>query len=89
MADMNSDKTATAKTRARKLPTATSDSKSQSSGRIAEVYLDGSARIECAAELVPAPGQYLLAHADGSTLPLPAPLFLYDSILCKIIDRSN
>ena len=47
-------------------------------GQVAQVYLDGSARIDCAADLIPAPGQYLLAHADGSDAPLPAPLFLYD-----------
>lgn len=44
-------------------------------GKLEEIYLDGSARIACPPELTPAPGQYLLAHADGSNDPLPVPLF--------------
>ena len=44
-------------------------------GKIEEIFLDGSARISCPPELTPAPGQYLLAHADGSDAPLPVPLF--------------
>lgn len=44
-------------------------------GKLEEIFLDGSARIACPPELIPAPGQYLLAHADGSDLPLPVPLF--------------
>ncbi|NOH04348.1 MAG: hypothetical protein HND47_21430 [Chloroflexi bacterium] len=44
-------------------------------GSVAEIYLDGSARIVCPPELIPAPGQYLLAHADASPHPLPVPLF--------------
>src|SRR5690349_17150759 len=48
-------------------------------GRVTELHLDGSARIECPPELVPAPGQYLLAHTSASDLPLPVPVFLYDS----------
>lgn len=48
-------------------------------GQIAETYLDGSARIDCAPELIPAPGQYLLAHADDSDSPLATPLFYSDS----------
>ncbi|MCQ3936222.1 MAG: hypothetical protein DPW18_04140 [Chloroflexi bacterium] len=44
-------------------------------GSVAEIYLDGSARIVCPPELMPAPGQYLLAHADASSHPLPVPLF--------------
>lgn len=44
-------------------------------GKIAEIYLDGSARIVCPPDLIPAPGQYLHAHAGGSDLPLPVSLF--------------
>lgn len=44
-------------------------------GKLEEIYLDGSARIACPPELTPAPGQYLLAHADGSAAPLPVPVF--------------
>ncbi len=36
------------------------------------------ARIACPADLIPAPGQYLLA-SDGSDSPLPVPLFHTDS----------
>ena len=46
---------------------------------ITETYLDGSARMDCPINLMPSPGQYLLAHADASDAPLPVPLFLYDS----------
>jgi hypothetical protein len=51
-------------------------------GLVKEItLLDGSiaARILCASNLIPAPGQYLLAHADGSDAPLPAPVFLADA----------
>lgn len=48
-------------------------------GQIAEIHLDGSARIDCPAELIPAPGQYLLAHAPDSDAPLAVPVFHYDS----------
>ena len=44
-------------------------------GKLEETYLDGSARIICPPELIPAPGQYLLAHADGSDAPLPVSVF--------------
>lgn len=44
-------------------------------GRIAELYLDGSARILCPPELIPSPGRYLHAHASGSDSPLPVSLF--------------
>lgn len=44
-------------------------------GKLEEIYLDGSARIACPPELIPPPGQYLLAHADGSTDPLPVSVF--------------
>jgi hypothetical protein len=48
-------------------------------GQITEIHLDGSARIDCAPELVPAPGQYLLAYASASDAPLAVPVFLYES----------
>lgn len=48
-------------------------------GQVREVLLDSRALINCAPELIPAPGQYLLAHASGSDLPLPVPLFFSDS----------
>jgi hypothetical protein len=44
-------------------------------GKIEELFLDGSARISCTPELIPPPGQYVLAHADGSDASLPVPLF--------------
>jgi len=44
-------------------------------GKVEELFWDGSARIACPPELTPAPGQYLLAHANGSDSPLPVPLF--------------
>jgi NAD(P)H-flavin reductase len=44
-------------------------------GKLEEIFLDGSARIVCPPELIPAPGQYLLAHADASDSPLAVPLF--------------
>ncbi len=44
-------------------------------GSIEEIFLDGSARIVCPPDLVPAPGQYLLAHFPASDSPLPVPLF--------------
>jgi dihydroorotate dehydrogenase electron transfer subunit len=50
-------------------------------GQIVELILDGElrhARISCPSNLIPAPGQYLLAsHASDS--PLPVPLFYTDS----------
>ncbi|MCJ7433384.1 MAG: hypothetical protein MUO77_07855 [Anaerolineales bacterium] len=47
------------------------------------ILLDGStaARILCASNLIPAPGQYLLAHADGSDAPLPVSVFPAESTL--------
>ena len=44
-------------------------------GKLEEIFLDGSARITCPPEMIPAPGQYLLAHAHGSDSPVPVPLF--------------
>src|SRR5215216_4579157 len=47
---------------------------------LALILEDGSryVRIACPSNLVPAPGQYLLAN-DGSVSPLPIPLFYTDS----------
>ena len=47
-------------------------------GQIFEIYLDAGARIVCSPELIPAPGQYLLA-SDASDSVLPVPLFYTDS----------
>jgi NAD(P)H-flavin reductase len=50
----------------------------QGEGRVSELHLlDGfpAARIQCSAGLIPAPGQYALAHADGSDAPLATVLF--------------
>lgn len=44
-----------------------------------ETYVDSGGRIVCPVELIPSPGQYLLAHADGSALPLAVPIFFSDS----------
>ena len=47
-------------------------------GTVAElVLLDGSAsaRIRCPEGVIPAPGQYALAHAEGSDAPLASALF--------------
>lgn len=44
-------------------------------GTIKEIFLDGSARMDCPPELIPAPGQYLLAHAGASSAPLADPVF--------------
>ncbi len=51
----------------------------QGEGIIKElILLDGkpSVRIQCDLSLIPAPGQYLLAYADGSDSSLAAPIFL-------------
>ncbi|HMS00648.1 MAG TPA: hypothetical protein PKK96_01680 [Anaerolineales bacterium] len=50
-------------------------------GQVAElILLDGgrAARISCPVDLIPAPGQYLLA-GDDSNAPLPVPLYCMDS----------
>jgi dihydroorotate dehydrogenase electron transfer subunit len=47
-------------------------------GKILELFLDerrASARIACPPTLVPAPGQYLLAHNPASDDPLAVPVF--------------
>lgn len=51
----------------------------QGDGQLVELYLDHGGRIICAPELVPSPGQYLLAHADGSDDPLSVSLFLSEA----------
>jgi hypothetical protein len=48
-------------------------------GNLEEIFLDGSARISCPPELIPAPGQYLLAHTNASSDLLPVPLFSSNS----------
>ncbi|MEP7137214.1 MAG: hypothetical protein ABI904_19985 [Chloroflexota bacterium] len=47
-------------------------------GQILEIYLDAGVRMVCPPELIPAPGQYLLA-SDASDSVLPVPLFYTDS----------
>ncbi len=44
-----------------------------------ETYLDSGGRLLCPPELVPAPGQYLLAHASASDSPLAVPVFFSES----------
>jgi len=48
-------------------------------GKLNEIYLNSSAWIDCPPELIPAPGQYILAHARGSDSPLAVPIFFSDS----------
>ncbi len=48
-------------------------------GQLHEIYLDSGAWITCPPELIPAPGQYLLAHAPASDSPLAVPVFFSDS----------
>jgi len=48
-------------------------------GLITEIYLDGSARLECPPNLIPGPGQYLHAHNGAFDTPLPVPVYLYDA----------
>ena len=48
-------------------------------GQVAEIYLDARVRILCPPELVPAPGQYMLAHAVSSDDPLADPVFFSES----------
>jgi len=45
-------------------------------GQLVERYLDHGGRLVCPSELVPAPGQYLLAHAANSESALSVPIFL-------------
>jgi hypothetical protein len=46
---------------------------------LVEIYLDSRSRITCPPDLIPAPGQYILAHASGSDSPLAVPVFFSDS----------
>lgn len=48
-------------------------------GQLTEIYLDSRAQILCPPELIPAPGQYILAHASISDDPLAVPIFFSDS----------
>ncbi len=54
-------------------------------GQLVEIYLDSRSRITCPPDLIPAPGQYILAHARGSDTipaggsPLAVPVFFSDS----------
>jgi dihydroorotate dehydrogenase electron transfer subunit len=50
-------------------------------GFIDEIYLDGrrAARFSCPSNLIPAPGQYLLAYAAGSDSPLAHPVYLAEN----------
>jgi hypothetical protein len=48
-------------------------------GQLVEIYLDSRSRIICPPDLIPAPGQYVLAHASGSDSPLAVPVFFSDS----------
>jgi len=48
-------------------------------GQLSEIYLDSRAQILCPPDLIPAPGQYTLAHARGSDDPLAVPVFFSDS----------
>src|SRR5688572_32333414 len=48
-------------------------------GKVEEILLDGSLRIQCSPDLIPFPGQYLMAHKNASDLPLPVSVFFMDS----------
>jgi dihydroorotate dehydrogenase electron transfer subunit len=48
-------------------------------GQLFETYLDSSIGIHCDPELIPTPGQYLLAHSRGSDSPLAVPVFFSNS----------
>jgi len=48
-------------------------------GQVAEIFLDSRMRLVCPPELIPAPGQYILAHAAGTDDPLAVPVFFSDS----------
>ncbi len=50
-----------------------------SQGQLLEIYLDSRAQILCPPQLIPAPGQYILAHAPSSGDPLAVPVFFSDS----------
>jgi hypothetical protein len=48
-------------------------------GQVAEIFLDSRVRLVCPPELIPAPGQYLFAHAASSDDPLADPVFFSHS----------
>ena len=48
-------------------------------GQLAVIYLDSRAQILCPPQLIPAPGQYLLAHAPASVSPLAVSVFFSNS----------
>ena len=48
-------------------------------GQVAEIFLDSRVRLVCPPELIPAPGQYLLAHAVDSDDPLADSVFFSHS----------
>jgi hypothetical protein len=48
-------------------------------GQVAEIFLDSRMRLVCPPQWIPAPGQYLLAHAPSSGDPLAVPVFFSDS----------
>jgi hypothetical protein len=50
-------------------------------GQVAEIFLDSRVRLVCPPELIPAPGQYILAHALGSDDPLADSVFFSDTAL--------
>ncbi|MBL8076375.1 MAG: hypothetical protein JNM55_00310 [Anaerolineales bacterium] len=50
-----------------------------STGQLTQMYLEGSAQLDCPPNLIPTPGQYLYAHAIASDSPLPVPVYFYDS----------
>lgn len=43
--------------------------------KINQIFLDNSAEIDCSPDLIPAAGQYLLAHKSASDSPLPVSVF--------------
>jgi hypothetical protein len=50
----------------------------QASGELVEIYLENGqtgGRLLCPQNLLPSPGQYLLAHDPASSAPLPSPIF--------------
>jgi dihydroorotate dehydrogenase electron transfer subunit len=55
----------------------------QGTGKLVELYLEGGltgGRLLCPQNLIPGPGQYLLAHDSASDASLPAPVFNAGSI---------
>ena len=55
----------------------------QGTGELVELYLEDGltgGRLVCTRNLIPSPGQYLLAHDPASDSPLPAPIFNSGSV---------